>query len=156
MSLKKKYEKNFLLSDFLISVILISIVILLSNVLWESSEIESWIMFRYSEFYTLLTTISGTLLGFVITGVAILLVFPSSERLKELRKSKHFKTIYDVYFSSIKFLALTLIFSFIGFLCDENFILLIFYIVIWLTIISILRIWRCYWILKNIIDIVER
>ena len=156
MTLKEKYERNFLLSDFITSFVIIAISICIILIYSDNFDFEYWLIQRCSDFYSILATISGTLLGFVITGVAILLAFPSSERLNQLRKSKHYKEIYKAYFSAIKFLAITLIFAFIGLLCNESYTILIFYFVLWLMIISFLRVWRCYWILKNIIDIIEK
>jgi len=156
MSIRQYYQQHFLLFEFVLSLVSAFILILIFHFVLNESEIESWIISKSSDFYSLLATITGTLLGFVITGVAILLAFPSSERLKELQKSKHYKTIYKVYFSTIYFLALTLILSVVGFLCDEHYAIIIFYLIAWLIIISGLRFWRCVWVLKNVIDIVGK
>lgn len=96
MSIKGFYRKNFLLLELAESIFFILLLIGLLTFFKESIQIESWIRSINTDFFSLLATITGTLLGFVIAGVAILLAFPSSERLEELKRSQHYKTIYEL------------------------------------------------------------
>lgn len=146
------YKKHFLLAELLISILIILLIAFIIQNIWDIENIESWITTNCKSFYPLVATISGTLFGFVITSVSILFVFPDTPSLKRLKQSKSYKDVFIVYLSTIKYLGITLIISVIGLLCTE-YILILFYLLLWSIIISTLRIWRCLWILKNLIDI---
>ncbi len=147
------YKKHFLLIELILSISLILLIVFFVQNIWIIEDIESWITTYSSNFYTLVATISGTFFGFIITGLSILFVFPDTPSLKRLKESKSYKDVFFIYISTIKYLGITLVISVIGLLCTEDYILLLFYLVLWSILISTLRIWRCLWILKNLIDI---
>ena len=149
----KTYKRNFLSFEFLLSILYSGCIIILMNLFYDQSTILNWIKTSKSEIYPLIATIGGTLLGFVITGVSIIMAFSESEKLKPLRESKQYKTLFEVYFSTIKFLAITTILGIIGVIINAEYSIIIFYLTIWSVIISFFRLWRCMWILENIVEI---
>lgn len=153
-SIVDTYHKYFLEVEFLISGVICLLSILLMNYVWSSQAINKWIFSNKDEIYPLVATIAGTLLGFVITGVSILIAFSESERLKLLKQASQFKTIFTIYFSTMKFLAMTTIVAVSGIVIDDRWAIPIFYLLLWSIIVSSLRIWRCFWILENIAKII--
>ncbi len=150
--LYNQYKKHFLLGELAISFLIVIILIFCIQNIWINDEIESWINLNGNNLYSLIATTAGTLFGFVITGVSILFVFPDTSNLKKLRNSPLYKYVYKIYISTIKYLGLTLIISVVAIFC-HNYIVIFFYVVLWTIIITFFRIWRCLWVLTNMIDI---
>lgn len=153
-SIVDTYHKYFLEIEFLMSGVICLLLILLMNYIWSSQIISRWIFLNKGEIYPLVATIAGTLLGFVITGVSILIAFSEFEKLKLLKQTPHYKTIFTIYFSTMKFLATTTIVAVSGIVIDDQWAIPIFYLLLWSIIISSLRIYRCFWILENIAEII--
>jgi len=108
--------------------------------------------------YGTMAALFGSLLGFSITAVSIVLGFAASEKLEIVRKSKHYMDLWQVFKSAIKALAFATIFALLGLIFDKdinpvNFIL---YINLFTAILSVFRVARCIWVLENIIAIVTK
>ena len=97
-----------------------------------------------------------TLLGFIITGISILIAFLEAPQMRLIKKSKQYTNLFKIYTSAIKHLGLLTIFSIIGILVDDPTIsVIIFYLVIFFIITSTLRTWRCLWVLEQFIRIIQ-
>lgn len=154
-TLTDKYYKHFLTYELIISLLISGLAIAIIQFIWSPEEVYKWMFFNKSQFYSLLATISGTLLGFIITGISVIMSLSESKKLEPATESTQFKKIFLVYFSTIKFLAFTAIVSIIGFLVNSNLInMCLFYLLIILAIISVFRIYRSVWVLKKIVDII--
>ena len=152
----KTYKRHFLLAELIISIIFTIGIMVLVHFLWSHELLKSWIITNRNTIYPLIATIGGTLLGFVITGVSIILAFSESEKLRLLKRSKQYKTIFTIYFSTIKYLAITTIIAIIGLVVNDDFSVVIFYLLLWSVTISALRIWRCLWVLQSIVEIIHK
>lgn len=152
----KPYKRHFLLAELIISIIFTIGIIALVHFLWSQESLKSWVITNTDTIYPLIATIGGTLLGFVITGVSIILAFSESEKLRLLKRSKQYKTIFTIYFSTIKYLAITTIIAIIGLVVNDDFSVFIFYLLLWSVTISALRIWRCLWVLQSIVEIIHK
>lgn len=152
---KDKYEKQFMLYELIISIVLSIVIVKFILPIIFPETVESWLVTNKNDVYSLLASVAGTLLGFIITGVSVILAFSESEKLRLLKKSRHYKTIFVVYFSTIKWLALTTAVS-IMWIFTDLFMLYSFYLLIFAIIITSLRMARCVWILEAIVEIVIR
>ena len=150
---KDKYEKQFMAYELIISIVLSIVIIRFIFPIVFPETVESWLLVNKNEVYSLIASIAGTLLGFIVTGVSVILAFSESEKLRLLKKSRHYKTIFIVYFSTIKWLALTTLISIIWIFTDV-FMLYSFYLLIFAITIASLRMARCVWILEAIVEIV--
>jgi hypothetical protein len=155
MDIWKKYKRHFLEAELLISVAVALIIIFYTRSIWSNSDTTSWISANKKEIYPLIASIGGTLLGFVITGVSIIIAFSESEKLRLLKESTQYKTIYDIYFSTIRYLAIATVTPIIGMIVNNGAIYILYFL-IWSIIISSLRIWRCIWVLENIVEIIQK
>lgn len=108
------------------------------------------------EIYSTSAAIFGSLLGFIITAVSIVLGYISSERLRVVRDSVHYPTMWRVFTSAIKVLAVATVSALIGLLFDRNSapIYVVFYFNVFAATLASLRLARCVWVLENIIQIV--
>jgi hypothetical protein len=149
------YKRHFIKLEFIISILITILLFFIIKYFWSPEDVRNWISQNKRDIYPLISTISGALLGFIITGVSIILAFSESEELKLLKQSKQYKTIFEIYFSTIKFLAITTIIPIVGIVINNKWMILLFYLFLWSLIISSLRIWRCLWILENIVEIIQ-
>jgi hypothetical protein len=117
-TLSDKYHNNFLRYEFIISLLLGVLAIYLIHNYWSAKDIECWMSNNKAMFYSLLATISGKLLGFIITGISVILSLSESPKLETAKISTQFKKIFVVYFNTIKYLAYTAILSIIGFFME--------------------------------------
>lgn len=108
--------------------------------------------------YGTLASLLGSLLGFVITALSILLGFSDSPRLEFLRGSKHYETLWRVFIKTIEALALATAVSLAGLFFDRESQprSVIAYAVAWLLILTVFRVGRCVWILKRVVQILSQ
>lgn len=111
---------------------------------------------KRTSFYGTIASIAGSLLGFIITGISIILAFATLPPLKRLRQSPYYKDIYSSYISSIRALAVLTIISVVGLLLDTDSgpNLVIVYILIGSVSLAILTLSRSIWILESFISII--
>jgi len=91
------YNRNFLVLEFFISVLLTIGFVIWAEVFGGFVVVDNWIFGMRKELYSTIASISGALLGFIITAVSIVIVFVQSEKLELLRKSKDYPTLYRVF-----------------------------------------------------------
>lgn len=149
---KEVLEKYFLFFDLLFA----SILFFLSRFLvckFLNYKIETFLT-NYDDVCSVLFTSGLTLLGFLITGISIITGFLMNEKLSKIRKTQHPKTIVQIYKSAIFWTFLLILSAFIGMFQTEvqDILLLAICFSIFITIV---RIFRCIWILSKLVEIVE-
>ena len=156
MELPKFYKENFLCVETLIGVLLTVALYLIFSTYLTSDQFASLLMNVQSKVYPVTSIGAITLLGFIITGISILITFTEIPSLKPLKTSRQYPTLFKIYFSAIKHLGILAFLSILGILLDQKAIaLFIFYLVILFILTSTLRIWRCLWVLEQFIQIVQ-
>lgn len=103
--------------------------------------------------YGAIAAIFGSLLGFVITAVSIILGFASSERLAIVRESKHYPALWASFTSAIRWLGFATLIALVGLIFDRDdtprhFILCL---CVWAFIVATFRLIRCVWVLERVI-----
>lgn len=154
-SIKNNYERHFLGWDLIISMILVIIVYFVCKELIGCEIIvESFKTIR-AAMYGTIAAVAGALLGFVITGLSVLLTTGTNDNLNALKRSKHYKQIFDVFFSSSKYLGLLVLISMLSLIFDKDDSpsLVANFITMWGIIIVIFRVARCIWVLENIVKL---
>ncbi len=108
--------------------------------------------------YAALVALFGSLLGFSITAISIVLGYANSDKLEIVRKSAHYSDLWNTFRSAIKVLAFATVTSLIGLILDRDTspTNLILYLNIFASILSFFRIARCIWVLESIIAIVTK
>lgn len=110
--------------------------------------------------YTAAASIFGALFGFVITALSVVISVADNPGIALLRKTRHYQDLWDVFTSSIKVLSLTTIASIAGLVLDRDAsvghnyhpISYVFYVFVFFTMLSIARLSRCVWALKNLVN----
>lgn len=157
MSRLNRFRKIHFLGFELFLSILLSIFFAIWVVWFSGSVIVDTILHgNRSAVYGALATIFGSLLGFVITALSIIIGYSANEKLEFLRKSKHYPTLWKVLLSTIRALSIATVVMIIGLVIDRdsspNNLILCF--CVFTTLLSLFRLRRCIWVLENVIQII--
>lgn len=152
--IKNIYEKYMLIADIAIPSIIGILIIYagISTNLFIPTD-NDFLTLLICTIFPTIATIGVTLLGFIITGVSVLISFTESGKLLLLKRSPHYRTLFNVYFYAIKFLALLSVVALCGIFAPKTFVIDFFYVLIVLVMISIWQTYRCVWALERIISL---
>lgn len=102
-------------------------------------------------------SIFGSLLGFVITVTSIVIGFHGSERLRIVRESVQYQTLWRVFSSTNWALATATCLSFLCLIFDKDGKpSLIFYAFVLFFLLAIFRLLRSLWVLENVIRLITQ
>ncbi|AWP26362.1 hypothetical protein [Paenibacillus sp. Cedars] len=149
------YDKYFLFMEFVFSIVLTFLILWVINIYSLQDEVMNVLKGSRSALYGAIAGVAGSLLGFVITGLSILLVTGNSEGMNALRSSKYYYQIFKVFLNTSKYLGLLVVLSLVSLIIDRDAAPLfeVNMVVLWGVIIVTFRILRCLWVLENIIGI---
>jgi hypothetical protein len=156
--IKRWWERKFLVFEFLTAVGLFLGFTIWSVLINKGVAINNILSGNRQTLYGTLAALFGSLLGFTITAVSIVLGFAASEKLEIVKKSKHYMDLWDIFKSAIKALGFATIFALLGLVFDKDItpVDYFLYINFFTAILSVFRIARCIWVLENIIVIVTK
>jgi len=152
------WRAHFIPVEFGVSAVVTAAFIGWAEWLDGASVIDSLLMGNRGPVYGTLATIFGTLLGFTITAASIVLGFSSSPRLRIVRESTHYATLWRVFGSTIRALALATVVGLIALIVDRDSAPRhwILYVVVFGFVLSSVRIARAIWVLENVIALITR
>lgn len=121
----------------------------------DATFLEGSILANRVTVYRVAAGVATALLGFTGTIVALIYGLIDAERLKYLRRSTEYKTVWKVFFSTIQASGLLVLVSFIGLIVDHQpqpviWIPILFF---YAGLLSLLRVARSVWVLERIIYI---
>jgi hypothetical protein len=121
-----------------------------------SSTLHTILSGNRGAIYGALASVFGSLLGFAITAVSVVIGFASHDRLAIIRQSRHYPTLWRVFFAAIRALGLATLVALAGLVLDRDnhprdWVL---YVTIFASFLAILRVARCAWVLENVIELV--
>ena len=156
--LVKYWHRHFLSLDFVLASIPAIAIAIWVWAFGGEYCIDSVLQGARANIYRSVAAISGTLLGFSIAAVAIVINFASSERLKLLRDSGMYTEIWKAFFQATRFLGLLTVVSLVCLVWDRDdspstWLLIPFSLLIGL---STARIIRVIWILEQIVNILSK
>jgi hypothetical protein len=150
------WKVNFLFAEFWLSVVVAVAFTLWATVGGGSAHIDTLLKGSKGTVYATLASIFGSLLGFTITAVSIVLSFSANEKLGLVRNSAHYPTIWRTFIASIRALGVATLASLVGLVLDRDNspIHLVLYVAVWATTWAVLRLARTVWVFENVISIV--
>ena len=110
-----------------------------------------------SSLYGTLAGVTGTLLGFVITGLSVILALGQQPQFQILRESGQIRTVWRIYMETIAWLAGATVWSLTGMLLLEGGGAsgqTASLVETALIAITGMRLYRCVWVLKEMLEIV--
>ena len=158
MKLKKYWEANFLKTELMLAILLAISFYLWAEFIDDRAFIVRFFSGNREAIYTALVALFGSLLGFSITAVSIVLGYANSEKLEIVRMSDHYMDLWNTFKSAILVLGMATMTTLLGLIFDTDIspINSILYINIYASILSFFRIARCIWVLNYIIAIVTK
>lgn len=153
--IEEKWSRDFLLYEFYFSIVITLFCIITVNIFDLIGFVQNILDGIRSTLYATIAQIAGSLLGFVIAGVSILLTMQKNENMKILECSNLYYQIFDVFISGSKILSVTTVIALLSMVFDndKSYNYIFMYGTLWGIIISSFRTWRCLWILKHVIDL---
>lgn len=150
---KSFYERHFVGLDFLASVLITSVCMIVVRRVWGEQHLLALLSGSRAALYGATASISGSLLGFIVTAVSIIMAFSDSPQLRYVRQSSHYRTIFKVFVGAIWALGFTTIISLVALLWDRDqgpkvgFT----YFAFWAVVLSATRVAECVWVLDRMI-----
>jgi hypothetical protein len=147
------WRKHFLLVELFLAITLTAMLGFWSA-RWGGHEVLlNLVKGNRGAIYGALASLFGSLLGFSITAMSIVLGFTTSERLALLRSTSHYKDLWAIFTSAIRVLGITTIGALIGLIFDREVVQrpYIFVACVGLSTLCILRMVRCLWVLERIV-----
>lgn len=107
-------------------------------------------------FYQTLAAIFGSLFGFVLAAVAIVLGFTESDRFKVLRESDHYSDLWRIFKETIRSLGIATLAAVVALIVDRDDApsRIAGLAVVLTSVYTILRLARCVWVLEMVVSIV--
>lgn len=152
------WRRHFLVVEGMIAVVL---TVAFGVWYWRfggAASVAALLSGNRSALYGTTASISGSLLGFVITATSIVLGFSASDRLAVIRESDQYPVLWRTFSATIRALAFATIMSLLCLLLDRDtapFSILVIPLIL-AVLLSLLRIARTIWVLEHIILLVTR
>lgn len=149
------YKRNFLNIELVVGIVLGLGVLYWGTQMEGAACIDKVLQGNRAAVYGTLASIFGSLLGFAIAAVSIVLGFISSRKLETVRKSRYYPLLWRCFVSSIRWLGIATIASLVILVVDRdaNPAFWAFYAMTTIVSVSSLRVFRAIWILESVIKI---
>jgi uncharacterized membrane protein len=145
-------------ANFLVVELVIAIVLTTAFALWYSRSggeliVADVMRGNRAAIYGTLASILGSLLGFAITAISIILGFIPQERMAVLRESAHYNDLWQTFMAAIRALALATVATLLGLVLDRDTspIAWLDHLCVFSILLSLFRVFRCVWILEKVI-----
>jgi hypothetical protein len=151
-----KWETHFLFCD-LILVVFVTLVFVSCVELFGLKEVINDVLNgNRSNIYAALVSIFGSLFGFVMTTMSIITTWTGRDKMEELRRKSLYPQLWLTFHSTIIFIALATLVSIIALIFDRDGSpkSWIWHFLLFLVLISCMRIYRCVWILEQLIEMI--
>ena len=156
--LTKWYERHFLAIEFLLALLVAGSFALYTEVWWGRPHLGSSLNGNRQAIYSTSASIAGSLLGFALAAVSIILAVGQMPRFRLLRESSQRHQIFAIFFQAIGWLAVTTAWSLACLVADKDQsprpILL--YVLVALGAVCAARIYRCVWVLRSVTQILVK
>jgi hypothetical protein len=154
--LPKWWRRHFLFIELCLAVVLTGCFILWYVKFGGEAILCSFLHGNRSSIYGTAASIFGSLLGFVITATSIVLGFSTSDRLKVIRDSQQFNTLWRVFSKTIWALGLATATTFLALIFDRdsNPIPVLLFASFFGITLSSFRLLRAIWVLENVIALI--
>ena len=107
--------------------------------------------------YGAVASIFGSLLGFVMATVPIVFAFSGMSRLRLLRETKQYPTMWRVFTSAIRWLGGATIFALVAMVLDRGgWGRITFYLCVGTALIAVFRVMRCVWVLEQMVAVIAK
>lgn len=154
--MKSWWGRNFLVAEFGLSA---AITVGFAIWAWGGGgwpDVDNTLKDNRTALYSVLASVFGALLGFVIATASIVLGFVGTDRLTVVRESRHYPTLWKAFTAAIRATGFATLVALVGLIVDRNDdpSRAMLTIAIFATTLAVFRMARCIWILENVIRLV--
>ena len=154
MSENGGWSANFLAYEFLSGIVPPAFVIIWSELFGGRADVDRFVVGHGDLFYTVTAPIDAAMLGFILAAAAIIVTAASDERMTLLRESAHYSDLWACFRSAMRFLGVSTVATLMGLvLSNPTAARLVFFVVLVLSTLAVLRVARCIWALNWIVRI---
>src|SRR5438046_2622337 len=118
--MRRRYERNFLMIECLVSVAITVLLVIGINRIYGEAAVMGALKGSRQALYTALASTGGSLLGFILTSVSVVMIFGQMPRFNLLRDKGRYNEAFGVYFQAIQWLAIATIWSILALLIDTD------------------------------------
>lgn len=156
MRFRLAYRKHFLAAEFVLAVALTVAFALWLALCDGMNFLEPVLCERRTALYGTLAALFGSLLGFVLASVAIVLSLHDNEKLSLIRNSRHYGALWQIFKASMRALASATVVSLAALLLDRQSTPnpLVLVLLFGAVTLSALRLARVVWALEGLISVV--
>jgi hypothetical protein len=150
------WRKHFLAAEFGVAIAVTGGIAIWVYKLGGSSDVTKLLDQNRATVYGALASIFGSLLGFVITTLSIIVVLASMERLVIVRESAHYRTLYRTFIAGIRAIGLATIVALVALVGDRDTapVRSLFIAMVFAATLAVLRLARAIWILEKVIGLI--
>lgn len=161
----RAWERHFLGIEVLVAGVIAVIFAAWQTWLGGAPTIQTLLSLSHSVLYSALAAIAGSLLGFVIAAVAVLVVFINSEspRMLRLRVSSQYSTLWTVFTSTMRWLGAATFVLIVALLLDADRpvlgslpLLLLRAVTLGVVALATLRLMSAVWALEAIMKLANK
>ena len=122
-----------------------------------SSLLQALLSGSRADIYGTVASICGSLFGFAVTAVSVVIAVSGSTRLRLVRESKHFGDLWRIFFSCIRWLGVATLVLVAGLLLDRDAEpqMSIFYLSTLAVGTVGVRLVRTVWVLRRLVELVS-
>jgi hypothetical protein len=151
------WRRHFLIFELVVAALIGCTFFYVCRFQGFEAQVEKVLSGNRSNIFGTATSVFGSLLGFVITVTSIVIGFHESERLKIIRESTQYQTLWRVFSSTNWALAVA---TFLAFLClvfdKDGPPSFFFYAFVLSSLLAIFRLLRSLWVLEHVIRLITR
>jgi hypothetical protein len=149
------WKRHFIACEFTAACVAVAIVFVWAHWYGGDPVIGKLVSGNRSAIYAALASIFGSLLGFGITAVSIVVAAINSDNLAVLRKSRHYPTLWRVFTVGIRYLAFATVASLLALILDRDSSpsWRAFYLCLLASVWAVAGVARSIWVLENIIQL---
>jgi hypothetical protein len=154
----KWYRKHFLITELAIASGVLAAFVVWVQCFEGVKVVEDVLGDRREAIYGTAASIAASLLGFVLATTAIVIGYSQNERMKLVRSSEHYPTLWKILVASIRALSAATVASGAALVLDRRDAPMraLVFLVVGTGILAILRVARCIWILEKVISVISR
>lgn len=156
--IRKFWGEHFLHCEFGASVAITVAFCVVFYWLGLEDDVDSLLKDNRGPLYGALSAIFGSLLGFVITSMSIVIGFSGDERLALIRESRHYPMLWRVFMSAIYWSAFATVVCVLALVFDRDKspFMPLFCAVFFVSTTFGFRLGRCIWALERLVEIVSK
>jgi Kef-type K+ transport system membrane component KefB len=152
------YRRNFLRVELAFAVIGLAGFVIWAEWFHGTASLEPLLENRRDVIYGTAASIGASLLGFVLATTAIVIGYSQSDRMRLVRTSPHYPTLWKIFVAAIRALSALTIVAIAALLLDRNNapVNLLVFLLAGSSILAAFRLARCIWILEKVIAVISR